>query len=122
MNELLTVIIFVHVPNRIPGTSYIKLFDIWQFVSLVVPFAEVLLHIVMDKLKSSDTNGTKIIRKVKPIDGSDEFEISQNKIQLDEMSLKTRKLVLVKKFATYGISLLYAVFITIFFTIPLFFN
>ena len=122
MNELLTEIIFVYVPNRIPGTSYIKLFDIWQFVSLVVPFAEVLLHIVMDKLKSSDTNGTKIIRKVKPIDGSDEFEISQNKIQLDEMSLKTRKLVLVKKFATYGISLLYAVFITIFFTIPLFFN
>ena len=115
-------LIFVYVPNRIPGTSYIKLFDIWQFVSLVVPFAEVLLHIVMDKLKSSDTNGTKIIRKVKPIDGSDEFEISQNKIQLDEMSLKTRKLVLVKKFATYGISLLYAVFITIFFTIPLFFN
>ena len=122
MNELLTEIIFVYVPNRIPGTSYIKLFDIWQFVSLVVPFAEVLLHIVMDKLKSSDTNGTKIIRKVKPIDGSDEFEISQNKIQLDEMSLKTRKLVLVKKFATYGISLLYAVFITIFFSIPLFFN
>ena len=122
MNELLTEIIFVYVPNRIPGTSYIKLFDIWQFVSLVVPFAEVLLHIVMDKLKSSDTNETKIIRKVKPIDGSDEFEISQNKIQLDEMSLKTRKLVLVKKFATYGITLLYAVFITIFFSIPLFFN
>ena len=117
---------------RIPGTTYIKLFDVWQFVSLFVPFAEVLLHIGLDNLKSRDSNGMTAKRKVKPIVGpnenglpqieteQDESEVSQKKILQDENEIpwNTRKLAYVKNFATYGISFLYALFIFIIFLIP----
>ena len=115
-------------PNyRIPVTNYLKFFDLWQFISLAIPFAEVLLHIVIDNLKSKESNRVRAIRKVKPIVCHSEKEVPQieveqadNEIDLDgnEIPMNTaRKLAFVKNFATYGISILYALFISISLTI-----
>ena len=39
------------VSEKLPPTSYIKTIDIWLLFNLSVPFALILLHTYMDKLK-----------------------------------------------------------------------
>ena len=87
-----------------------KLFDIWQFVSVSIPFAEVLLHIAIDNLKSNNSKSSAITR-VKPMFGQD---------KISEKDWNSKKLTFVRNFATYGVSAFYCLFIVTFFTIPLF--
>ena len=87
-----------------------KLFDIWQFVSVSIPFAEVLLHIAIDNLTLNNSNSTAV-KRVKPLFGQD---------KISEKHQNTKKLTFVRNLATYGISAFYCLFIVTFFTIPLF--
>ena len=87
-----------------------KLFDIWQFVSVSMPFVEVLLHIAIDNLKLNHSNSSAITR-VKPMFGQD---------KISEKDWNSKKLTFVRKIATYGVSAFYCLFIVTFFTIPLF--
>ena len=88
-----------------------KLFDIWQFVSVSIPFAEVLLHIAIDNLTLNNSNSTAV-KRVKPLLGQDKI--------LSEKDRNTKKLTFVRILATYGVSAFYCLFIVTFFTIPLF--
>ena len=87
-----------------------KLFDIWQFVSVSIPFVEVILHIAIDNLKLKNSNSSAI-KRVRPISGQDE---------ISEKDWNTKKLTFIRIFATYGVTGLYCLFIVIFFTVPMF--
>ena len=76
---------------RIPATSYMKLFDIWQFVSVSIPFAEVLLHIAIDNLTLNNSNSSAL-KRVKPMFGQ---------VEISERDWNTKKLKFVRIFATY---------------------
>ncbi len=43
--------LFISISDSQPRTSYVKMIDIWLIFSLLVPFAEVLLHSVLDMLR-----------------------------------------------------------------------
>ena len=43
---------FISVSSNLPTTSYVKMIDIWLLGSLLLPFAEVLLHTFMDSLRN----------------------------------------------------------------------
>ena len=87
-----------------------KLFDIWQFVSVSIPFVEVLLHIAIDNLKLNNSNSSAS-KRVKPMFGQ---------VEISERDWNTKKLKFVRIFATYGVSAFYCLFIVTFFTAPLF--
>ena len=87
-----------------------KLFDIWQFVSVSIPFVEVLLQIAIDNLKLNNSNSSAITR-VKPLFGQD---------KISEKDWNSKKLTFVRNFATYGVPSFYCLFIVTFITVPMF--
>ncbi len=40
--------LFISISDSQPRTAYIKLMDIWLIFCLLIPFAEVLLHALLD--------------------------------------------------------------------------
>ncbi len=46
--------LFISVSASLPRTSYINMIDIWLIFSLLVPFAEVILHVAMERLRPND--------------------------------------------------------------------
>ena len=43
---------FISVSNSLPKTSYVKMIDIWLLFNLVLPFAEVSCHPVVNSIYS----------------------------------------------------------------------
>ena len=48
---LVLTTLFISVSNSLPKTAYIKMIDVWLIVNLFIPFAEVLLHTLIDSLR-----------------------------------------------------------------------
>ena len=48
---LVLTTLFISVSDSLPKTSYIKLVEIWLIVNLFVPFAEAILHTVIDWIR-----------------------------------------------------------------------
>ena len=51
---LVLTTLFISVSNSLPPTAYIKMIDIWLIFSQLIPLFEVLLHTLMDNLRSED--------------------------------------------------------------------
>ena len=45
---LVLATLFIGVSDSLPKTSEIKMIDVWLIVTLLVPFAEVILHTYID--------------------------------------------------------------------------
>jgi hypothetical protein len=55
LTSLLTLTtLFLNISGSLPKTSYIKMIEVWLVVNLMVPFAEVLCHTYMDKLRTDE--------------------------------------------------------------------
>ncbi len=50
---LVLTTLFIGISKSLPNTSYVKFIDIWLIFSLLMPFAEVLLHTAADILRNS---------------------------------------------------------------------
>ena len=48
---LVMTTLFISVSDSLPKTSYIKMIDVWLIANLFVPFAETILHTVIDRLR-----------------------------------------------------------------------
>ena len=48
---LVLTTLFISVSNGLPKTSYIKMMEVWLIFNLFIPFAEVLLHTLIDQLR-----------------------------------------------------------------------
>ena len=53
---LVLVTLFISVSDSLPRTSYVKLIDIWLIFNLLVPFIDVLLHTIIDALRTNCSN------------------------------------------------------------------
>ena len=51
---LVLTTMFINVSNNLPKTSYVKMIDVWLIFSQLIPFAEVLLHTLMDSMRQED--------------------------------------------------------------------
>ena len=45
--------LFLGASGSLPKTSYIKMLDVWHLANMFVPFAEVLLHTVIDNVRGN---------------------------------------------------------------------
>ena len=62
---LVLVTLFISVANSLPRTSYVKMIDIWFIMNLMVPFVEIILETVFNKVyneKDVRGNGAAFIR------------------------------------------------------------
>ena len=82
--------------------------DVWQIVNLTLPFLEVILHTIIDNLKQKGPN----ISIVKPL--------HQSKIYSDGKYRNAEKMV--RNVATFGLTILYGLFIVGFFCAGLLWN
>ena len=60
---LVLVTLFISVSDSLPRTSYVKLIDFWLIFNLLVPFIDILLHTVIDALRtycSHDISSVKV--------------------------------------------------------------
>ncbi len=48
---LVMTTLFISVSDSLPKTSYIKMIDVWLIANLCVPFAETILHTVIDRIR-----------------------------------------------------------------------
>ena len=51
---LVLTTLFISVSNALPKTSYIKMIDVWLLFSLCIPFCEVILHTIIDRLRPDE--------------------------------------------------------------------
>ena len=51
---LVLTTLFISVSNSLPPTAYIKMIDVWLIFSQLIPFFEVLLHTLMDNLRTEE--------------------------------------------------------------------
>ena len=49
---LVLVTLFISVSDSLPRTSYVKLIDFWLIFNLLVPFIDILLHTIIDALRT----------------------------------------------------------------------
>ena len=114
---------------RVPKTGYIKMMDIWQIGSLILPFLEVVLHISVHSLKHKQKNTNSLVED-EPVN----FKLNKKNITLvksiknkesqiieDEFDEGIRMLKVIKIFSTYVLTFCYILFIFAFFCIGLWF-
>ena len=51
---LVLTTLFIGTSNALPRTSYIKMIDIWLLVSLIIPFLEMILHTMLNRLHNEE--------------------------------------------------------------------
>ena len=113
---------------RVPKTGYIKMMDIWQIGSLILPFLEVVLHISVHSLKHKQKNNSLL--EDEPVN----FKLNKKNITLvksiknkesqiieDEFDEGIKMLKVIKIFSTYVLTFCYILFIFAFFCIGLWF-
>ena len=116
---------------RVPKTGYIKMMDIWQIGSLILPFLEVVLHISVHSLKHKPKKKSlfeepvnfklnkKNITLVKSINNKESQLNDEEEDDYDEEGIKMLKVI--KIFSTYILTFCYILFIFAFFCIGLWF-
>ena len=121
---LVLTTLFIGISDTLPRTSYIKMIDIWLITNLMIPFLEVILHTMMNKLHNEEDNenevtlfqGPNLSQEQKNQNGNKNRnnmktskKISQQKRKMLERTLEILGLVV--------LPLLYILFCIIFFTI-----
>ena len=101
---LVLVTLFISVSDSLPRTSYVKLIDIWLIFNLLVPFIDILLHTIIDALRTKCSEfGSDV--KVRPR-GSNREASRNNRLKV------LRFLISIGKF---GLPLAYLIFGVIYF-------
>ena len=102
---LVLTTLFIGVSNSLPNTAYVKLIDIWLIGHLLIPFFEVILHTIIDSLR------TEVAR----IEEERGF-VTRANLQAKTESLATTKIILRAfiAYGKYGLPAIYTVLITIF--------
>ena len=98
------VTLFISVSDSLPRTSYVKLIDFWLIFNLLVPFIDILLHTVIDALRtycSHDGSSIKVHPRGK------ERDARKNN------GLKLLKILI--SFGKFGLPLAYLLFAIIYF-------
>ena len=54
---LVLTTLFISVSSSLPMTAYVKMVDIWLIFAQVIPWIEVLLHTLMDMMRSEGDDG-----------------------------------------------------------------
>ena len=52
---------FISVAQSLPKTSSVKMVDIWMIYSLLIPFVEVLLQVVLDHIRTREGGKPAIV-------------------------------------------------------------
>ena len=97
---LVLTTLFISVSDSLPRTSYVKLIDVWLIVSLMVPFANIIVQTVInilqeDNLDEDDDDGRMFERRsnIKPSKGRNRNGRRQS-ISPRKMMLFTSRVVL----------------------------
>ena len=85
--------------------------DIWMIASLSLPFLEVILHTIIDRLQCKSKIKITTI-KIKPIHPGDS-------LNMDYEKQNQNVLTVAKFFAVYGLTFCYILFLILFFSIGL---
>ena len=51
-SQLVLTTLFISVSNSLPPTAYVKMIDVWLIFSQLIPFVSVLLHTLVDNMRS----------------------------------------------------------------------
>ena len=101
---LLLTTVYISISESLPKTAYIKMIDVWMIFNLCIPFAEVLLHTVIDSYKHKNNN------KV-----SNDSEEKNTIFEVRKTKSTGRKLKMWQKVATLGLPVVYIVFLIFYF-------
>ena len=89
---------------RLPRTSYLKMVDVWLIFTLSLPFIEVILHTIMDVMRSKISNN-EMSKKILMVNG-----VKINNFIEDNPQLRDGNLEKLKNFTTYGLPLIFVAF------------
>ena len=119
---LVLTTLFIGISDTLPRTAYIKMIDIWLIVSIMIPFLEVILHTMMNKLHNDGVNENEVTLFEAPNLSPEQRNQNKNSNNMKaskKISQQKRK-ILVKTLEILGLvvlPLLYILFCIIFFTI-----
>ena len=89
---------------RLPRTSYLKMVDVWLIFTLSLPFIEVILHTIMDVMRSKISK-YEMSKKILMVNG-----VKINNFIEDNPPKRDGNLEKLKNFTTYGLPLIFVVF------------
>ena len=117
---LVLTTLFIGVSNTLPRTSYIKMIDIWLIASTMIPFLEVILHTMMNKLHNEEDNENEVTLFQKSNSRQEQRNQNGNKMKMSKKISQQKRKMLVRTLEILGIvvlPILYILFCIIFFTI-----
>ena len=121
---LVLTTLFIGISNTLPRTSYIKMIDIWLLVSLMIPFLEMILHTMLNKLHNEEDNENEVALFLEPNSSQKQRNAKGNQNRNNRKTdkkisqQKRKKLVRLLKIVGFVVlPLLYILFCTIFFII-----
>ena len=101
---LVLTTLFIGISNSLPNTAYVKLIDLWLIGHLLIPFFEVILHTIIDLLR------TEVAR----IESERGFVKRANQPSSAESSATTKTILRAFiAFGKYGLPAIYTVLIII---------
>ena len=106
---LVLTTLFIANLNALPRTPNLKLMDVWLIFTLLIPFAEVLLHTAISSFQERSARNTA---KVGPRAESGSATLGQE----DEGCNNNRALRIILVAARVGMPTVFAIFCMVFFT------
>ena len=106
---LVLTTLFIANLNALPRTPNLKLMDVWLIFTLLIPFAEVLLHTAISSFQERSARNTA---KVGPRAESGSATLGQE----DEGCNNNRALRIILVAASVGMPTVFAIFCMVFFT------
>lgn len=95
---LVLVTLFISVSDSLPRTSYVKLIDIWLIFNLLVPFVDVLLHTIIDALRTNVGSDVKVRQR-----GSNREAVGNNRQKTLRILISVGKFGLPLAYLLFGI-------------------
>ena len=142
---LVLTTLFISVSESLPKTAYIKMMDVWLIFNLMIPFAEVILHTIIDSLRDEEDRETvnhhgtpmlvheapdkrKYSSAVNPADlvhRNEEMEVNARREFYREMELtrslkKEKQRIIAERVAKWGIPSVFVLFCIFYFAVGIF--
>ena len=117
---LVLTTLFIGISNTLPRTSYIKMIDIWLLISLIIPFLEIILHTMLNKLHNENDNEVTLFQETNLRKEQMDQNENRNNVKTRKKISQQKRKMLVRTLEILGfvvLPLLYILFCIIFFII-----
>ena len=116
---LVLTTIFISVSEALPKTSYVKMMDVWLIFNLMIPFVQLILQTMIERIRIDDDHGSNKVTLFREAKADNEDLGAENVMQRVKDVKEIRKLLQkgLKLIAIVVVPCFYFIFCGIYFII-----